>query len=99
MVGSMSPLAAWERLVGGPCDGEVVWAEPSCWAVVATRDSDRRNWYRHTIELDEEPPTLVAEEAHLYLRIDGQEGFSHLANGLARTYRQGQPVWELRVAP
>jgi hypothetical protein len=90
----MTDLSGWERLCGGPCDGQAVWVEPGCWAVVATRDSDRRNWYHHTIEPGEETP-IVAEEAHLYLR--GLNGFDHTPNGLVRQHREGNPVWELRA--
>lgn len=91
----MTDMSTWERLSGGPCDGREVWVEPLCWAVVATRDSDRTDWFMQMIEVGEESPILVANEAHLYLRAPSK-GFAHTPHGLQRDFRHGMTVWGLK---
>lgn len=91
----MSASALWARLIGGPCDGQVMWVEPECWAVVATRDSDRQGWNREIVVSEDQELVWVATEAHLYTRLSDKR-FGHTPLGLARSYPAGQPVWTLQ---
>jgi hypothetical protein len=96
MVAAMSDDSqSWARLFGGPCDGQPVWVTTRCWAVVVTRDSNRRGWFRHTVEIGEEPPVLAAVEAGLYLRNPYRDDFAYRPGGLERGIVGGQRVWRL----
>jgi hypothetical protein len=88
--------ARWARLSGGPCDGETVFAERGCWAVIVTRDSDRRPWNRHMITSADLPVFLVANEAHVYMQ-DVEGAFVNTPSMLRRFLQWGQPVWELNL--
>jgi hypothetical protein len=96
---SLDPSAAWSLLSGGPCDGRPEWAGASCWAVIATRDSDRRNWSTHDIGVGDTPPVVTASEAHLYVRAPGFPGrsFSYTPDGLERVVHDGSPAWRVRL--
>ena len=91
----MSASASWARLIGGPCDGQVMWVEPSCWAIVVTRDSDRQGWNREAVDSEDPVQTWVATEAHLYMRVSDKR-YGHTPVGLERSYPAGQPVWTLQ---
>jgi hypothetical protein len=84
--------AAWEPLCGGPCDGRPEWVNSRCWAVIISRDSDRRSWSTEHVELGEKTSAVTANEAHLYMRSPGG-ALEHIPNGLRRVTHEGHLVW------
>lgn len=94
MADAVTNQPAWHRLDGGPCDGEIVWVDPTCVHVVITRDTDRQPWFRHVVAADDHP-VLMATEAGLYSRGDPETDFTYNPRGLERYFERNQAVWHI----